>query len=84
MQLATEIEDNNQLEPVFNLEHRIYVINSVLSAVAFLEAAINELFQDAYDEHQIYINGFASHVIRDLDDEVFEFRNSGSGWFRLN
>ncbi len=39
----------------FDVEHRAYVINSVFSAVAFLEAAINELFQDAYDEHLAYI-----------------------------
>ena len=66
LELATLIEDNGRDEPVFNIEHRAYVNNSVLSSVAFLEAAINELFQDAYDEHQIYINSLAPTVIQEL------------------
>ncbi|MCZ6865375.1 MAG: hypothetical protein O7D98_07145 [Candidatus Dadabacteria bacterium] len=64
LDLATEIEDQDG--PIFNINHRAYIHNSVLSSVAFLEAAINELFQDAYDEHQIYINSLAPTVIQEL------------------
>ncbi|MCK5391082.1 MAG: hypothetical protein KAJ31_01505 [Deltaproteobacteria bacterium] len=70
LELATIIEDNGQVEPVFNIEHRAYVHNSILSSVAFLEAAINELFQDAHDETQTYIN--------DLDPSIIE--NLSSHW----
>jgi hypothetical protein len=35
--------------------HRSSVVNSIFSAVAFLESAINELYQDAYDDHLAYI-----------------------------
>jgi hypothetical protein len=64
--LAAEIEDHHTGRPKFNLEHRIYVINSILSAVAFLEAAVNELYQDAHDDHQSYIKTLDSKVIEDM------------------
>ena len=64
LELATEIEDQD--EPIFNINHRAYVHNSVLSATAFLEAAINEIFQDAYDDYQSYINSLSQEVIKEL------------------
>jgi len=53
--MAGKIEDGHEGRPKFNLEHRVYVMNSVLSAAAFLEAAINELYQDAFDNHPSYL-----------------------------
>ena len=47
--LAKQIEDQHSGQSRFDLEHRTYVLSSVVSAVGFLEAMINELFQDAYD-----------------------------------
>lgn len=52
LELAKEIEENHDGGPIFDVKHRAYVINSIYSSVAFLEAAINEIFQDAADEHQ--------------------------------
>lgn len=66
LDLATQIEENGQYEPVFNIKHRSYIHNSILSSVAFLEAAINELFQDAHDEHQSYVNDLDQDVIENL------------------
>jgi hypothetical protein len=40
---------------VFNIAHRSYVTNAVLSAVAFLEATVNELLQDVTDKVPTYI-----------------------------
>ena len=34
---------------VFHIQHRAYAVTSVLTAVAFLESLVNELFQDALD-----------------------------------
>lgn len=48
---AKEIEDSHSGEPRFDVAHRGYVVSSIISAVSFLEAMINELFQDAYDDH---------------------------------
>ena len=54
--LAKEIEDAHTGSPEFNIAHRAYVTNAILSAVAFLEAAINELFDDVVDQHYSYVN----------------------------
>jgi len=53
---AKEIEDAHTGSPEFNITHRAYVTNAILSAVAFLEAAINELFDDVVDKHPSYVD----------------------------
>lgn len=52
----------------FDIKHRAYVTNTFLSAVAFLEAAINEVFQDAFDEHTTYIGSLGAEVRSVLAD----------------
>jgi hypothetical protein len=49
--LAKQIEDRHTGTARFDHEHRAYMLSSIVSAVGFLEAMINELFQDAYDDH---------------------------------
>jgi hypothetical protein len=49
--LAKQMEDRHTGTARFDHEHRAYVLSSIVSAVGFLEAMINELFQDAYDGH---------------------------------
>jgi hypothetical protein len=51
VRLAAEVEVVHAGKPRFDIGHRAYVTNSVLSAVAFLEAAINEVFDDVTDNH---------------------------------
>ncbi|MEM7009613.1 MAG: hypothetical protein AAF462_10805 [Thermodesulfobacteriota bacterium] len=64
--LAGDIEDNHDGRPVFNLEHRVYVINSIFSTTAFLEAAINEIFQDAHDGHHGYLENLDKPLLDKL------------------
>lgn len=52
---ARRIEKERNGTTPLDLEHRAYVVNAIFSAAAFLEAAINELYQDAYDEHLAHI-----------------------------
>ena len=52
--------------PRFDIEHRAVVTINVLSSVAFLEAAINELYQDAADRHMGYIAPLPSEAVRAL------------------
>ncbi len=66
--LARGIENKHEGRPHFYIEHRVYVVNSLLSATAFLEAAINELFQDAHDRHLAYIEHLDEEVVSDLAD----------------
>src|SRR6266704_5985193 len=49
--LAGTIEAGHQGQSRFDIEHRAYVLSSIQASAAFLEAMINELFQDAYDNH---------------------------------
>lgn len=55
---AAAIETAHNGESRFELEHRAYVLGAVTSAAAFLEAMINELFQDAYENHGIKDDGY--------------------------
>jgi hypothetical protein len=53
-QLAKEIEAQKHGVVEFNVSQRAYTVGAILSAVAFAEAAINELFQDVVDDHLSY------------------------------
>jgi hypothetical protein len=56
--LAKEIEKAQKGHRArFDIAHRVYVTNSIFSAVSFLEAAINELYQDVADAHGNYTAG---------------------------
>lgn len=55
---AAAIEDAHTGDSRFDVEHRAYVLGSVISAASFLEAMVNELFQDAHDSHGISGDGF--------------------------
>lgn len=64
--LALEIEKKCTKSPVFKQEHRAYATNSIFSIVAFLEACINELYQDALDEHLSYLEKIPENKIKNL------------------
>lgn len=56
------IEDTEQQSPRFDIEHRAYAIASILSSVAFIEAAINELLKDAADQHTSYLSSVSEDI----------------------
>lgn len=66
--LASNTENEEGRLPRFDIRHRAYVTNSIFSAVAFLEAAINELFQDIVDGHESYVVGLDMDGRRELSD----------------
>jgi len=78
VQLAREIEDRHTGRPEFNVLHRSFVVGAVLSAVAFLEAAINEFFLDAVEEHQSYVGPIPEPVHDALRAYWRESRGMGS------
>jgi hypothetical protein len=55
IQVAQEIESSAGHKPRFDIQQRAYITSAILSAVAFLEAAINELCKDVVDKHESYI-----------------------------
>jgi len=48
-ELAGELERALAGKTPFSIEHHGYVLSSIIASVAFLEAMVNELFQDAAD-----------------------------------
>ncbi len=55
---AGAIEARHQGPSRFDITHRAYVLSSIQAVAGFLEAAINELYQDAVDEHGIEGDGY--------------------------
>jgi hypothetical protein len=56
--LAARLEAAHKGRSVFNMEHRAYVLAGIQAAVGFLEAMINELYQDAADGHGLTGEGY--------------------------
>src|SRR5262245_18506600 len=50
---ATTIEAASPKDPA-DVEHRAYITSGILSAVAFLEAAVNEFMKDLSNSHSVY------------------------------
>jgi hypothetical protein len=47
--LCAELEAEKTGKTAFDIQHRAYAVSAVLSSVVFLEALVNETFQDAAD-----------------------------------
>jgi hypothetical protein len=70
--LAAELEAGHTGEARFSIRHRSYVLSAVGEAVAFLEAFINELFQDAADATEPKPVPGAHVGLRGLSDDVVQ------------
>jgi len=68
--LSGEREQNWVREARICPEHRAFVIGAVLTAVAFLEATINEIFADAHDAWDRNRIGSPDHSLHPLGREV--------------
>jgi len=66
--LVKGIEAVGSERPRFDIRHRTYVTNSVFSAASFLEAAINELFQDVADGHESYVSALDAGSKRTMSE----------------
>ena len=74
---AGRIEAAHSGQPRFDIGHRAYVINSILAAVAFAEAAINEVFKDASDDHAGALKDLSTEAVSMLADywSITEIKN---------
>lgn len=66
VEVAENIEVNWEGRKRFDPNHRAYVIGAIILVVNFLEAAINELFLDAVDDHLVYIHSLSTPEICEL------------------
>lgn len=64
--LAKKIEDEHTGRSKFDWTHRAYTIGAITGSVAFLEAAINEIYKDAADEHQSYLISLSQEKLEKL------------------
>jgi hypothetical protein len=78
-QLTAKAEAAPGRVPRFEFEHRALATNTILSAVAFLEAAINELFQDASDAHPSYVQSLKKEGLAALADAW----DDGADWLNI-
>jgi len=65
----------------FNIAHRAAVLNAILSSAAFLEAVVNELYQDAYDGHGIAGDGYIAPLAEEVRwrlAQIWEATDEGS------
>jgi hypothetical protein len=60
-----EQTDHSRVPSDVFIQHRAYIAGSILSAVSFLEAEINEIFMDAVDDQREHIH--------QLGDKIFLF-----------
>ncbi len=68
LHISGEIEESIKDLPAIDMQHRAFIISSIFSSVAFLEAAINEIFQDALDNNHFYIESLGKDKIELLAD----------------
>lgn len=66
--LLKTIEDVPADRPRFDIRHRAYATSCIFSTVSFLEAAINELFQDVADGHESYVAGLDAESKRIMSE----------------
>ena len=77
--LAHDAESAHSGPPKFDVQHRAYVTDAVFSAVAFLEATVNEVFDDVADAHPGYVDPLSPDCRRQmigLWDESVERRSA--------
>lgn len=65
-QLASTREAEENMVHSFDVRHRAYVMGAVLESVAFLESLINELLQDAADDHPGYLGSLDQGIRKGL------------------
>lgn len=77
---AKRIELMNAAETGFDLLHRAMVLAAITASVSFLEAAVNELFEDATDGHGVTGDGYlAALAPTTIAAMATEWRRTGHG-----
>lgn len=72
-ELAASLQEKEGITAKDKSAHRACVTGAIVFSVAFLEASINELFQDAVDGNQTGLSGLSDHqvaVLAELWKEV--------------
>jgi len=65
----------NEVPAELRLRHEAFILNAVLSTVAFLESAVNELYADATDDTCFFSDGEHREVLRSIAGKWHNARN---------
>ncbi len=68
MKLSGSIWEQEWSLPGHELRHEVFVLNAVLSSVAFLESAVNELYADATDEAYFFADEQHEALLHRISD----------------
>jgi len=66
---AINIESEHKKNDYFNPIHNSYILNSIISSLAFLESAINEIYQDISDDYFIYVKNLTAQAIIKMKED---------------
>jgi hypothetical protein len=67
--IEKDYEKTGQISPDSLLRHEVFILNSLLSSVAFLESTINELYADATDEAYFFIDEKKETLLRAVREQ---------------
>ena len=68
-EIEKEYEKTGQISPEFLLRHEVFILNSLLSSVAFLESTINELYADAADDAYYFMDEKKEALLRTIREQ---------------
>jgi hypothetical protein len=81
---AQAIEHAHTGDSRFDIKHRAYVLTAVISAACFVEAMVNELFQDAHDSHGTTGDGYIAPLSSRTRESMGEWwESSGQGFEKV-
>ncbi|MGW1994106.1 hypothetical protein [Embleya sp. NPDC001921] len=61
-EVATKIE-GSIISPAYDIRHQGAVISAIVESVAFMEATVNEIYQDAADSQSAYVGALGADVL---------------------
>ena len=67
--IEQEYREAKEIPADLQLRHEVFVLNSVLSSVSFLESTINELYADAADEAYYYADEKHEALLRQIGEK---------------
>jgi len=62
-------EESGKISPDLLLRHEAFILNSILSSVAFLESVINEFYSDATDNAYFFADEKDENLLRDIREK---------------
>ena len=61
--------DSGKISEEARLRHEVFILNSILSSVAFLESTINELYADAADDAYFFSNEKNEELLKTISEK---------------